>query len=43
MGDEVIIIEVPKNAEINNGNCKHYDPMCKAAGRISVCYRTPSK
>jgi hypothetical protein len=39
MGDAVIIAESPDGAEIINGNCKHYDPMCKAAGKVSVCYR----
>jgi hypothetical protein len=42
MGDTVMIVEAPVSAEIVNGNCKHYDPMCKAAGKVSVCYRTPS-
>ena len=39
MGDAVIILEAPEDAEIINGNCKHYDPMCKAVGKTSVCYK----
>jgi hypothetical protein len=39
MGDAVLILEAPAGADVVNGNCKHYDPMCKAAGKVSVCYR----
>lgn len=41
MGDAVLILEAPVGAVIVNGNCKHYDPMCKAIGKQSECYRVP--
>jgi len=42
MGDAVLILEAPADADVVNGNRKHYDPMCLAAGKHSVCYRTPA-
>lgn len=38
MGDAILTLEAPKNTKILNGNAKHYDPMCKAVGKVSVSY-----
>ena len=38
MGDAILILEAPENTEILNGNAKHYEPMCKAVGKVSVSY-----
>jgi hypothetical protein len=43
LGDAVIILEAPENSHIINGNPKHYDPLCKAAGKISASYRPISE
>lgn len=43
MGDAVLVLESPNGAEILNGNCKHYDPLCKSVGKTSVCYRKSLK
>lgn len=42
MGDAVLILEAPEGSDIINGNCKHYDPMCAAVGKVSVCYHKPA-
>jgi hypothetical protein len=43
MGDAVLVLEAPSSAHILNGNCKHYDPICQAAGKIAICYRRPGR
>ena len=37
----LLILEAPQGADVVNGNCKHYDPLCEAAGKQSACYRHP--
>jgi len=42
MSDALMVLEAPANSEIINGNCKHYDALCNAVGKVSVCYRKPA-
>jgi hypothetical protein len=39
LGDVVICIEAPPNADILNDNARHMDPICKALGKCSVHWR----